>query len=249
MTRKVKILYPHIINTLAAISLLLTRSALAQDSPVTANVPEKIDQSKSADPATPPKKKEDSGYFQLDGAQRRGVLLHRLTGYQMIYETVPGTITDHARNFPDAWGRGFGGLGKRFGSQYGQFAADEVIEFGFAAWRQEDPRYHAKAMGGFGGRLGHSLAATFVTKDANGKQTVAGGRLLGIYGGWAVATVAWLPEEERNLHRFAINSGLNVLTKTGANVFREFWPDAKQKFFTKKAKASTAPDSAPTPKT
>ena len=183
-----------------------------------------------------PKKKQDSGYFSLDGAARRKVLIHRLTGWQAVYETVPGTITDQARNFPKQWGRGFDGFGRRFGSQYGQFASSEIIEFGFAAWRQEDPRYHRKGAGGFGGRLGHSLSATFVTNDAAGNKTVAGGRLMGIYGSWAVATVAWLPEEQRNFRRYNINAASNVLTKTSANVFREFWPDVKQKLFAKKKK-------------
>ncbi len=199
----------------------------------------------AAKPAQPgsaiQKKPQDTGYFSLDSAERRKVLLHRLTGWQAVYETVPGTIVDQARNFPKSWGRGFDGFGKRIGSQYGQFAAGEGIEFGFAAWHQEDPRYHRKATGGFGGRLGHSLAATFVTNDAAGNKTVAGGRLLGIYGSWAVATAAWLPEEERNFRRYTINSSMNVLTKTGANVFREFWPDIKGKLFKKKSPTVPVP--------
>ncbi len=192
-------------------------------------------------PLVSQKKKQDTRYFSLDSAERRKVLLHRLTGWQAVYETVPGTMIDQARNFPKSWGRGFDGFGKRIGSQYGQFAAGEGIEFGFAAWRQEDPRYHRKATGGFGGRLGHSLAATFVTNDATGNKTIAGGRLLGIYGSWAVATAAWLAEEERNFRRYTINSSMNVLTKTGANVFREFWHDIKGKLFKKKSPTVPAP--------
>ena len=209
--------------------LLVALPSVAQDTPVPA-----------AEQTTPAKQK-DPGYIPLDGAARRKVLIQRLTGWQAVYQTVPGAVTDQARNFPKQWGRGFDGLGRRFGSQYGQFAASEVIEFGFATWRQEDPRYHRKGAGGFGGRLGHSLAATFVTNDAAGNKTVAGGRLLGIYGGWAVAT-GWLPEEQRNFRRYNINAASNVLSKTGANVFREFWPDIRQKLFTKK---KNAPMSAP----
>ncbi len=191
-----------------------------------------------------PKKKQDTDYFSLDGAARRKVLLQRLTGWQAVYETVPGTLIGQSINFPKQWGRGFDGLGRRFGNQYGQFASSEVIEFGVAAWREEDPRYHRRGSGGFGGRLGHSMAATFVTKDSAGNKTVAGGRLMGIYGSWAVATVAWLPDEQRNVRRYAINSSLSVLTKTGANVFREFWPDVSQKLFSKKKPPVAAPSQA-----
>ena len=196
--------------------LLVALPSVAQDTPVPA-----------AEQTTPAKQK-DPGYIPLDGAARRKVLIQRLTGWQAVYQTVPGAVTDQARNFPKQWGRGFDGLGRRFGSQYGQFAASEVIEFGFATWRQEDPRYHRKGAGGFGGRLGHSIAATFVTNNAAGNKTVAGGRLLGIYGGWAVAT-GWFPEEQRNFRRYNINAASNVLSKTGANVFREFWPDIRDR--------------------
>ena len=208
--------------------LLVALPSGAQDTPVPA-----------AEQTTPAKQK-DPGYIPLDGAARRKVLIQRLTGWQAVYQTVPGAVTDQARNFPKQWGRGFDGLGRRFGSQYGQFAASEVIEFGFATWRQEDPRYHRKGAGGFGGRLGHSIAATFVTNNAAGNKTVAGGRLLGIYGGWAVAT-GWLPEEQRNFRRYNINAASNVLSKTGANVFREFWPDIRQKLFPKKNPAMKTP--------
>ena len=179
-------------------------------------------------------KKDDTGYFNVDWKARRQVYFHKLTGFQAFYETVPGTISDHARNFPDSWGRGPGGFVKRFGSQYGQFAADETIEFAMSGWRQEDPRYHRKETGGIGSRLAYSLGALFWTYNEKGKKTVASARLTGIYGGWAIATVGWLPESEKSFNRVMFNAGLNVITKAGANTFREFWPDAKKKFFSKK---------------
>src|SRR5205823_1605076 len=46
---------------------------------------------------------------------------HQLVGVQAFFEVIPGTISDHARDFPKEWTRSFGGLGKRFASQYGQF--------------------------------------------------------------------------------------------------------------------------------
>src|SRR5258707_696760 len=61
---------------------------------------------------------------------RRNVMLRQLVGPQAILEVFPGTLSDEARNFPNAWGRGPAGLGKRFANQYGQFVFSELIEFG-----------------------------------------------------------------------------------------------------------------------
>lgn len=214
---------------------------LPTTAPPTAN-----DTTKPSDNAAKPAKKDDTGYFNVNWKVRRSVYFHKLTGFQAFYETVPGTISDHARNFPESWGRGGGGFAKRFGSQYGQFAADETIEFAMSGWRQEDPRYHRREIGSVGGRTGYALGALFWTYNEKGAKTVASARLMGIYGGWAIATVGWLPESEKSFSALMFNAGLNVLTKAGANVFREFWPDAKRKFFTKRPKLSqpTAPSTA-----
>ena len=161
---------------------------------------------------------------QIDWTLRRRVFFRRLFGPNAIWETIPGLAFDEARNFPHEWGRGFGGITKRFGSQYGQFVVSETIELGVAAVHREDPRYHRLNGHPFGQRVKHTLASVFVVRDDKGGRTIALGRIAGVYGATA-ASLIWNPADQRNLRSFTINSSIPFAAKAGSNAWQEFWPD------------------------
>lgn len=157
---------------------------------------------------------------------------HQLIGIQAVVETLPGTASDHARNFPKEWTRSFGGLSKRFASQYGQFLVSESLEFGVSALHHEDPRYFRMPGGTVKERIAHSITSVFVARKADGSgSTVALSRFAGVYGSWYVAQ-KWEPNSATGVGQFFIWGTVGIFTKTFANVFHEFWPDAKRKFFT-----------------
>lgn len=160
--------------------------------------------------------------------ERRDVTFGKLFGPQAILETVPGAVFDTARDFPSSWGRRPSGFGKRVLSQYGQFAVGEGIEWGVAAFRQEDPRYHRKGPGPMGGRIRHVLASGVMTLNDKGERTLYVGRLANIYGSWAIAS-RWNPPEVHGARSVLLNGSLGLGLKIGANAFREFWPDFKEK--------------------
>ena len=160
----------------------------------------------------------------IDWSLRRKVFFRRLFGPNAVWETLPGLAFDEARNFPHEWGRGFGGITKRFGSQYGQFVVSETIELGVAAVHREDPRYHRLVGHPFGERVKHTLASVFVVRDDKGGRTVALGRFAGVYGATA-ASLIWNPADQRNLRSFTINSSIPFAAKAGSNAWQEFWPD------------------------
>lgn len=159
---------------------------------------------------------------------RFSVFAHKLAGPQAILETVPGTASDHVRNFPKQWGRGAQGFGMRLASQYGQFLISESIALGVSAIHHEDPRYFRRGQGGFGGRLGHALSSAVIARDIHGKKTIAAAQILGVYGSWAVAT-SWNPPDQRTFNGIAFYGSIGLAVKAGGNVFREFWPDVKKK--------------------
>lgn len=159
---------------------------------------------------------------------RWNVFFKKAVGPQAILETVPGAAFDTARNFPHQWGRGGIGIAKRFGSQYGQFAIGEVIEMGVSAIHSEDPRYFRMPGEPFGRRLKHSLVSTVVVRDIHGKPTPSYARLADVYGAWAIATL-WNPPDQRNIKSIVGYGSLGLSLKAASNVFREFWPDIKQR--------------------
>jgi len=169
---------------------------------------------------------------------RETVFLKKLFGLQAFYETVPGAISDHVRNFPEQWGRGGSGFGKRLASQYGQFVSSELIEAGVQAIHKEDPRYFRLGHGSIARRTGHALATSFWVNKPGGGHTFAYSLPAGVYGSWAIAT-RWSPSDLQTPGKFLEWGSVGMGIKVSANVFREFWPDIRQKVFKKKAPTST----------
>ena len=164
---------------------------------------------------------------------RTTVMLKKFVSFQAFYETVPGTLTDHARNFPKEWGRGGDGFARRLGSQYGQFVLGESIEFAVSELRHEDPRYIYSSRTGAWNRTKDAIVGTFlVPKENSTRRTIALGRISGVFGSWAIAT-RWEPQSERNLGSILFYGGIGMATKTGASIAREFWPDIRRKYFHK----------------
>jgi hypothetical protein len=108
-------------------------------------------------------------------------------------------------------GPGTGNFGQRLGTSFGIHAAKNTVEYTVGGLRHEDLHYHRSTTPGFGPRLGHALASTFVTrKTTTGKKTVAAGKLSG------AATTGLLAG--------AASGGTSLGVGAGVNVAREFWP-------------------------
>lgn len=162
---------------------------------------------------------------------RATVMLKKFVGIQAVYENVPGTLIDQARNFPEEWGQGWDGFGQRLGSHYGQFVVSESIEFAVSALRHEDPRYIYSTRTRIWDRTQDAIVGTWlVRKDNSSERTLALGRIAGVFGSRAIAT-RWLPDSERDAVHVLRHSGISMATKTGINVAREFWPDIRRKVF------------------
>jgi hypothetical protein len=168
-----------------------------------------------------------------DWKTRETVFLKKLVGLQAFYETVPGAISDHVRNFPTQWGRSYSGFGKRVASQYGQFVLSELIEGGVQAIHKEDPRYFRLGKGGFVHRLKYSVVSTFWVPKPGGGHTFAYSVPAGVYGSWAIAT-RWSPPDLQTPFKIVQWGSVGMGVKVSANSFREFWPDIKAKVFHKK---------------
>ncbi len=171
---------------------------------------------------------------------RAHVFLQKLVSPQAFLETVPGTVFDQARNFPGDWGRGPDALGKRFGSQYGQFVISELIVGGVSALHHEDPRYYPSTDRRFWKRTEHAVAATFVCRNVEGGRTAALSVPAGVFGAWAVAT-QWSPPDVRGPAEILKWGSFGMLMKVGGNVLHEFWPDARQKLFHRHADPAQQP--------
>jgi len=207
---------------LCLLALVASISCRAQDDPAA-----------PATPAAAPADDTEKAAGDADWKTREAVFLKKLVGLQAFYETVPGAISDHIRNFPTQWGRSYSGFGKRVASQYGQFVLSELIEGGVQAIHKEDPRYFRLGEGSFVHRLKYSLIATFWVPKPGGGHTFAYSVPAGVYGSWAIAT-RWNPPDLQTPWKIVQWGSVGMGVKVSANSFREFWPDIKFRVFKKK---------------
>jgi len=126
---------------------------------------------------------------------------------------------------PREWGRGPGGIAKRFGSGVAQHVVKGTIEFGVATAHHEDLHYRRSNLRGTWPRLKYAVKSTFIVPKTNrpGRKTVALGRISGNLGAGIISR-AWQPASTAGLGAGVASGGIGIGADVGINVAREFWP-------------------------
>jgi hypothetical protein len=169
-----------------------------------------------------------------DRKERAQTLLQELVGPKIGYEVLPLAVANEITNFPKEWHRTWEGYGKRAASQYGQFVILKTLEYSFAEIHHEDLRYVPSSHSGVWRRAVDSIGHTFVVPSTNsGSRTLALAPIVSSYATWAIAT-QWYPERLHTPGNVFLYGSLNMAGMIGANVFREFWPGLRRKYFHRK---------------
>jgi hypothetical protein len=152
-------------------------------------------------------------------------LRHNVAGKRALIGAGANAAIGTARNHPHEWGRGPAGAVKRFGSNLGQHALKEGIQFGVAAAHHENLHYQRSNKHGTLPRMGYALKSTFIVPKTNkpGKKTVAMGRVAGNMGAGVISR-AWQPASTAGLGAGLATGGIGLGADVGANMAREFWP-------------------------
>jgi hypothetical protein len=140
---------------------------------------------------------------------------------------------DQLTDSDPSFGQGLKGYGHRLGAWYLDESIGNMMTEGiFPALLHQDPRYFRKGSGSVKGRIGYALSRVIITdKDGGGKQ-FAYSEWLGNATGVAISQ-AYHPD-----NRTATDATTLLLEQVGTDaisqVLKEFWPDIKRKWFTKK---------------
>lgn len=140
-------------------------------------------------------------------------------------------------NDPGAWGRTGAGFGRRYGSLVGRNAISESIQLGLDALDGEDPRYHPSRRHGIVARGFDSAIQAFVPYKVHGGRTFAFSRAAGWFGSGLISNV-WYPDGVNSPGDGLVRGTVMIASDVGNNLFWEFWPDVKRKFFHRKAASS-----------
>lgn len=220
---------------LAAITLLVASSAPGQVSspPVapaplaTARVLGVLPNYRTADGSLP---------FEPLSARRKLYIGYKdATDYPIFFVTGLFAGISQLQGSNPEYRSGLLGFGKRFGSSYGDQAISTVfVESVYPVLLHQDPRYFRRGTGTIRSRAWYAVSRTFVTKNDSGKVTFNASEFLGNSTMVAIST-AYSPAT-RSVSGGLTKLGMNLGSDTFGAVLKEFWPDVKRRYFTRREK-------------
>ncbi len=146
------------------------------------------------------------------------ISLHTIT-FSMLAAAV-----SQADNSPTGYGQGWDAYAKRFGSSMGREASAEFFgTFMLASALREDPRFYPEDHPTFGHAVKYSVQRVFVTRNDDGHDVMNVQGLLGPAMAEGLANVYW-PDRNRTVGDTLLRYGLDLATKAGGNMLREYWP-------------------------
>ncbi len=138
-----------------------------------------------------------------------------------------------------SFGQGVDGFAKRWGASYADQAIGNLMTEGlFPAMLREDPRYFRIGPGSGSNwhRVGYALTRVIVGKRDSGQWDFNYSEWLGNGAAVAISNL-YYPSDTRNVSDNLQKWGIQVATDAFSNVLKEFWPDWKRKFFSRKKSA------------
>jgi hypothetical protein len=135
-----------------------------------------------------------------------------------------GSAVGQADDSPTGFKEGGDAYAKRFGSDMGRQASSEFFgTFLLASVLHEDPRFYAEIHPAFFHAVKYSLQRVFVMRSDDGREVVSWSRLGGPLMAEGLANVYW-PNRNRTVGDTLFRYGLDLASRAGGNMLREYWP-------------------------
>jgi hypothetical protein len=135
-----------------------------------------------------------------------------------------GSAIAQADNSPTGFGQGWDGYAKRFGASMARQASSEFFgTFVIASALHLDPRFYPEVNPTFKQAVKYSVQRVFIMRKDDGRDVVAWSRLVGPLMSETLANVYW-PERNRTVGDTFFRYGLDLATRAGGNMLREYWP-------------------------
>lgn len=134
-----------------------------------------------------------------------------------------------------SFGQGFGGYSHYVVTSYADWAiGNYMTEAIFPTVLHQDPRYFGKLSGSKSSRLGYAIGQIFITHDDHGRKVFNFSELGGNLTASAIS-FAYYPDN-RTAGDLMSKWGTQVGVDMASNILKEFWPDIRRAWFTKKEK-------------
>jgi len=165
-----------------------------------------------------------AGTEPLSPGQKFELFVDNSISVHMVTWAALGSGIGQASNSPTGFGQGGEAYAKRFGSAMARHSSSEFFEtFMLASALHEDPRFFPEVNPSLGQSIKYSLQRLFVTRNDAGHDVANVSGLLGPALGEGLANAYW-PERNRTVGDTLMRYGLDLASRAGGNMLREYWP-------------------------
>lgn len=161
---------------------------------------------------------------RLSPGQKFQIFVDNSISVHTVTWAMLGSAVGQADDSPTGFGEGWDAYSKRFGSSMGRQASSEFFgTFVLASALHEDPRFYAEVNPKLMHAAKYSVQRVFVTRSDDGRDVINWSGLIGPAMAEGLANVYW-PEQNRTVGDTLLRYGLDLATRAGGNMLREYWP-------------------------
>jgi hypothetical protein len=164
------------------------------------------------------------GTTKLSSGQKFELFVDNSISVHTITWSVLGAAVGQADNSPTGWGQGWDAYAKRFGSSMGSEASSEFFgTFMLASMLHQDPRFYSEVNPTFGHAVKYSVQRIFITRNDDGRDVTNWSGLIGPAMAEGLVNI-YQPDRNRTAGDTLMRYGLEIATRAGGNMLREYWP-------------------------
>jgi len=142
---------------------------------------------------------------------------------------VIGAAYNQATNYPQGYGQGAEGYGKRVGAAMARSASSNLFgNFVIASVMHEDPRFYVKRNLSFMQAVKYSAVRVFATRSDDGKPVANYAGLVGPLAAEALSTT-YYPNGSNGVSDVFERYASDIGWQFGGNLLREYWPTINRK--------------------
>ena len=161
---------------------------------------------------------------RLSSGQKFKLFVDNSGSVHTISWAVLGSAIAQADNSPTGFGQGWDAYAKRFGASMARQASSEFFgTFVIASALHLDPRFYPEVNPTFAHAAKYSVQRVFIMRNDEGRDVIGWSRIVGPLMSESLANVYW-PERNRSVGDTFFRYGLDLATRAGGNMLREYWP-------------------------
>jgi hypothetical protein len=183
-----------------------------------------------------PESQGDEGqpYVPLTPEQKFQIFLHSTHDPATFVNVGISALLSQAQGDFRGYGGGMQGFGKRLGATLADTESSVFFDrFLFPVLYRQDPRFRRLGHGTFLQRGWHAASHVFLTTGDDGAQQVNYAHIFGRFTSHALSNM-YYPVNQRGLGRTVRRTANGLLSDAGSYMFKEFWPDLRQKLIPKR---------------